>query len=269
MHKLWVFVLGRKFMMNVPSIHPSHVEQIGGPLVSISMEANSSLWKVKSVDEAFELLQGNFPQMRMRDAFSQETMERFVNGNCILIPLVSRIASLVGFVGKHSSGGGVVILGDAAHSFPPDFGQGLNSGLEDVNEFISILENGAQNSKLHDLLALFERGRMDDILGLVEICSFNSHLGERRPLHRIVGIIDMKLRTLLSVWFPQWFYPGVVAMLSKGWSYGLIRRRFRVTTKRIFVLLGLLTFFAFFCAVFCVPLIQRKSHRSSTTGAGA
>jgi hypothetical protein len=34
--------------------------------------------------------------------------------------------------------GRVVLLGDAAHAIVPFFGQGMNCGFEDVNEFVQV-----------------------------------------------------------------------------------------------------------------------------------
>jgi 2-polyprenyl-6-methoxyphenol hydroxylase-like FAD-dependent oxidoreductase len=36
---------------------------------------------------------------------------------------------------------GILLLGDALHAFPPDLGQGVNSGLEDVVELNNCLDD--------------------------------------------------------------------------------------------------------------------------------
>mmetsp|Transcript_14110 Transcript_14110/g.21546 ORF Transcript_14110/g.21546 Transcript_14110/m.21546 type:complete len:104 (+) Transcript_14110:1127-1438(+) len=45
-----------------------------------------------------------------------------------------------------SSGSGVVLVGDALHSFPPDLGQGVNTALCDVVALKECLEGAITNN---------------------------------------------------------------------------------------------------------------------------
>ena len=67
-----------------------------------------------------------------------------------------------------SSSCGVVLLGDSAHAFPPDIGQGVNSALVDVLELESELEGEATD--LASALGTYERKRMPEVKALVKLC---------------------------------------------------------------------------------------------------
>jgi kynurenine 3-monooxygenase len=47
-----------------------------------------------------------------------------------------------------SDGDSIALLGDASHAIVPFFGQGMNSGFEDVSEFIELLEQNGEDFRL-------------------------------------------------------------------------------------------------------------------------
>ena len=67
----------------------------------------------------------------------------------------------------------VVLVGDALHSFPPDMGQGINSGLadvvqlgkslEDVNLSINNNESKSKKTSLGDAMKMFEKNRLSEV----------------------------------------------------------------------------------------------------------
>lgn len=48
--------------------------------------------------------------------------------------------------GANSMSRGVLLIGDSLHAFPPDLGQGVNSGLEDVFELNNALDQSQYHS---------------------------------------------------------------------------------------------------------------------------
>ena len=59
---------------------------------------------------------------------------------------------------KKSAKCGVVLVGDALHSFPPDIGQRMNAGLEDVNVLDKALKSDI-NASLGSRLRIYEKDR--------------------------------------------------------------------------------------------------------------
>jgi hypothetical protein len=60
-----------------------------------------------------------------------------------------------------------VLLGDAAHGFPPDLGLGVNSALEDVR--LLGQEMNASNDNIAAATARYERSRLPDSRALVRM----------------------------------------------------------------------------------------------------
>ena len=61
----------------------------------------------------------------------------------------------------------VVLLGDAAHTMSPVFGQGLNSGLEDVAAFAEVLEQHQGN--VDTALPAYNTARLPDIQAIMTL----------------------------------------------------------------------------------------------------
>ncbi|KAG9028779.1 kynurenine 3-monooxygenase, mitochondrial precursor [Tulasnella sp. JGI-2019a] len=152
-----------------------------------------------------------------------------------------------------------VIIGDAAHSMVPFYGQGLNCGLEDVRILQTILSTrridgqrqttprGAEvDEQMEAALEEYSATRHDDLVAICELAMDN--YTEMRhdvttPMYRIHKAID----TVLASFTPSVGFSTLAPMLSripypseapKGWiplytmvtfrpdiSYGMARRR--------------------------------------------
>jgi kynurenine 3-monooxygenase len=62
---------------------------------------------------------------------------------------------------------GVLLLGDAVHSFPPDIGQGVNAALEDVFVFHQVLAE--LEDDLSRSLPRYEAVRSPDVDAVVRL----------------------------------------------------------------------------------------------------
>ncbi|MCX7303958.1 MAG: UbiH/UbiF family hydroxylase [Hyphomicrobiales bacterium] len=58
----------------------------------------------------------------------------------------------------------VVLVGEAAHVFPPIGAQGLNLGIRDVRDLADIVERNADDPGAQDALAAYDRQRRPDVL---------------------------------------------------------------------------------------------------------
>jgi len=86
---------------------------------------------------------------------------------------------------------GVVLVGDALHSYPPDIGQGVNSGLCDVVELGKSLESVnlsidredfSKKQTLGDALKKFEVNRMKETKALIRLARFGAPYQYNQPM---------------------------------------------------------------------------------------
>ena len=104
--------------------------------------SSHSVWKHRSLEGMRTYLQSTFPQLEpLSDFFDDAEIERFAIAEPGTFPAPSYITknSETLHSGQQSF---VVLLGDAVHSFPPDLGQGVNSGLHDVFALGQCLSKG-------------------------------------------------------------------------------------------------------------------------------
>ena len=65
------------------------------------------------------------------------------------------------------------MIGDAIHAFPPDLGQGVNSGLQDVAVLRDALSESAD---LHTALEHFQTKRLPNVLALMKLMQVRATL---------------------------------------------------------------------------------------------
>lgn len=127
------------------------------PLSLVLAPPDHDLWAVKSGPELLRLFEENFPHVpgggasMLKDEASAAAVAAAPAGTLprMIVPhsLVAAVTPVVGGGSDDAAGvgsglgiGGVVLLGDAAHPVPPDLGQGVNSGLIDVDALISAID---------------------------------------------------------------------------------------------------------------------------------
>lgn len=67
----------------------------------------------------------------------------------------------------HIPGGKAILLGDAAHSMVPFYGQGLNCGLEDVKVLVELLDQAQNNRSI--AFENFSKQRYPDHRSIIEL----------------------------------------------------------------------------------------------------
>ena len=97
-----------------------------------------------------------------------------------------------------------ILLGDAAHAIVPFYGQGMNSGFEDVRLFMEMSEKMGWNWK--EILPSYSRARKKDADAISELALHNfiemrDHVGDPTFLRR------KKLETEIQQKFPQDWTP--------------------------------------------------------------
>lgn len=117
-----------------PVTDPSHPRS-----VNIIREADHNLWKIDKADALFTYLQDSFPQLHISEIVPRDEAEDFVALEPGRFPAPQYAKNIHA---KLEAGGHVthcLLIGDAAHAFPPDLGLGVNSALEDLYVFDGIL----------------------------------------------------------------------------------------------------------------------------------
>lgn len=88
----------------------------------------------------------------------------------VIVPKITRPESLVAKIGAPSTcTGGVVVLGDAAHSFPLAISLELNAGLDDLTVLIRVLDEYRDAETAAELASRYEDGQDADRTALMEI----------------------------------------------------------------------------------------------------
>lgn len=187
---------------------PTSKDQIsflGGVLGVMVNPEHSLLWSIKTVDEFYNLLQRNFPSLDVRKLARRDRVETFLQTKPGSFPPITRVDSLTATVGSNF---GVIVLGDAAHSFPPDTGLGVNSGFEDVAHLAEALDGVLEDSSIHDVLTEYERLNNEETSALVYIARVASpYQYGNAPLRQKLQRINSVIRILLSKLFPFLFAP--------------------------------------------------------------
>lgn len=234
---------GRSFQIVIFPMGEQDVELLHGVLGVIVLVADHALWHVKSTREAFALFQENLPQLDVRAAISEASMDAFVRQPASAFPALSRPLSLAAAVGaphlEAALCGGAVVLGDAAHSFPPDSGQGVSSSLEDVACLMSVLDSAPDSDSIPALLRRYEAARDDDVWALMRIAQVASPYQYRQSIWSFrLQLANFLLRTVLAKALPVVFQPPLVLLNFLNEPYSEILRRADSTTFRLMAVLA-------------------------------
>ena len=112
---------------------PSAPRPIGCARVS-----DNWLFQCATAEEVYDKLDAIYPQLQARKRLEPASVEAWVKGTGSTFPQPCWARRAVRV--SHRGAAAAAILGDALHTFPPDLGQGANSGLEDVDTLLSAIE---------------------------------------------------------------------------------------------------------------------------------
>ena len=130
-----------------------------------------TIWGLSQPDDVQRFLAEAFPQVDWATFVEDGEVARFAFATPGVFPKPQYVPSLTAVVGSQ----GVALAGDAAHAFPPDLGQGVNSGLDDAHALYECLRDAPTSSGVTDVataLQAYDRRRAPEAKAICEIMRF-------------------------------------------------------------------------------------------------
>jgi len=210
-----------------PVSDPSHPRS-----VNLIREADHTLWTIKSADELYDYLEDAFPQLDIRALVSREEAEDFVSLDAGAFPAPQHARTLHASFGAGEARNHAVLIGDAAHAFPPDLGLGVNAALQDIDRLADALE---ASSSLNDAVTTYAAERLPEARDLVWLVT---HVFPEQYNHRPWAlkrwIAGFMLRKGLNAALPSVFArPGFFLTQDPNLTFGEMRQKIEATNRRI------------------------------------
>ncbi len=232
-----------------PSIHKDRTKAMalfGFPVanaehprsVNIIREADHHLWTLKEADDLITYLTEAFPQLDIPNLISKEEASDFVSLTAGKFPSPQHALSLYARVGREETPTHCLLIGDAAHAFPPDLGLGVNSALEDLYELETYMTDQADIS---DDFKRYEQHRLVESEALVKLVqTVFPYQYNQSPWRMKMWVIRFLLQHTLHKLLP-WFInkPAFLLVQNHQLAYSRILRQ-KTNTDRVFVWLPLL-----------------------------
>ena len=133
---------------------------------NIILPRDHKFWKITTVDALTDYLSAAFPQLDIDQIFPAEEMDDFLNLKTGKFPDPQYSPNVYAEVDGGREKFTCVLLGDAAHAFPPDLGLGVNSALQDVYLLGQEFEAGGATG---EAAARYETARLPESRALVRL----------------------------------------------------------------------------------------------------
>lgn len=196
------------------------------------------IWQLNTPEALENFLKRAFPQLPLEKIIDSEEVARFVSSQGGSFPLPQYCSGLYRIHGQsqNNQGTAAILLGDAAHCFPPDIGQGVNSALEDV--FLLDETLNATKDNLSEALPRYQNLRQPDIKALIRLVQISYPWQyNQNPLQKRLWGINFLLRLLLNRLLPFLFNPHSFLLIQQHeLSYSEILAKSNRTTQALFIL---------------------------------
>ncbi|KAL3903323.1 MAG: hypothetical protein SGILL_010488, partial [Bacillariaceae sp.] len=140
---------------------------------NVIRDDSHEIWSLKTGKEVRDWFVDSFPRFDFSSDSSlveQEEFDRFASIEGLRLPLCQRSPEL--YVASPDAKAAVVLVGDAVHCFPPDLGEGVNSGLEDVLALDQALEEHPDS--VGEMARSFAKERGPESAAIVKMVRFGA-----------------------------------------------------------------------------------------------
>ncbi|WP_417608347.1 FAD-dependent oxidoreductase [Parasphingorhabdus sp.] len=160
--------------------------------VNLVRDADHILWTINSAEALLEYLEDAFPQLDMRSLVTEKEAADFVSLKPGIFPAPQYAQQLYAVLGPSSKPMHCMLIGDAAHAFPPDLGLGVNSAFEDLLILAKMLEN---HPALDQAFQQYEQQRKPESKALAKLVqTVFPEQYNHRPLRTIIWAIGFQVR---------------------------------------------------------------------------
>lgn len=108
--------------------------------LNVIRESDHAIWSKNSAEELLAFLEDSYPQLNIRELIDAEEARDFAIMEPGRFPQPQYIENIIAELGAGEAKTPILLIGDAAHCFPPDLGLGVNSALEDLELLALELE---------------------------------------------------------------------------------------------------------------------------------
>ena len=199
---------------------------------NINTRPDHDLWKLRTGPLVKEWFHDAFPRLPWDDWVSNTDWEAYAQANGTTFPYCQYSG---GAAQALSSTTTVALVGDACHAFPPDIGQGINAGLQDV-----LALSRAKDWQSYD------RDRVPEHKALIRLARFGAPYQYRQSWRRdrigkFVWTANVILRTLLNKLSLGVIPPvPVILMQDASLTYRQVMRRADWTAGSLTAVCGML-----------------------------
>ena len=174
--------------------------------LSMARRPNYFLYRCKTVDEVYDALEKEFPQLDAKINISREAIEAFLHSEGVTFPKPTwtrRAACVI-------KGVPIILVGDSLHHFPPDVGQGLNAGLLDAahvlhtEDGIKRQHSNMTDAELANAMKSYSKERVkeaESMCRLISVANPYYQYNLRNPIDRLGKSIFTAQRAVESKLF--------------------------------------------------------------------
>lgn len=135
--------------------------------MNIILPPEHQFWTLSGAEDVMRFLSEGFPQLPLKSLVTSGEAEAFASGAPGAFPEPQYANCIHAHFSEGSATTDCLLIGDAAHAFPPDLGMGVNSALEDLRVLNDLLDEHEEQVAV--AAAAFAKARLPENQALVRL----------------------------------------------------------------------------------------------------